>query len=148
MVLKLYGLHASHFVRLAAAVLIEKKVPFEFVKVDLSSGEQRTPEFLAKNPFGLVPVIVCHPLLSLNSSPYNLLDLWLSLWLGQDDDGFIVYETRAICYYIASKYPDQGTPLLPTGLKASTLYQQAVFVEASHFNAHANQATDEMIYKR
>ena len=60
MVLKLYGLHASHFVRLVAAVLMEKQVPFEFVKVDLSKGEQRTPEFLAKNPFGLVPYIVCH----------------------------------------------------------------------------------------
>lgn len=60
MVLKLYGLHASHFVRLVAAVLIEKQVPFELVKVDLSKGEQKTPEFLAKNPFGLVPCIVCH----------------------------------------------------------------------------------------
>lgn len=63
MVLKLYGLHESHFVRLVAAVLIEKQVPFEFVEVDLSKGEQKTPEYLAKNPFGLVPCIVCHPLL-------------------------------------------------------------------------------------
>ena len=69
-------------------------------------------------------------------------------WFDQDDDGFIVYESRAICYYIASKYPNQGTSLLPTGLKASTLYQQAVFVEAFHINEHANQAMDEMIYKR
>ena len=61
MVLKLYGLHASHFVRLVAAVLIEKEVPFELVKVDLSKGEQKTPEFLAKHPFGQVPYIVCHP---------------------------------------------------------------------------------------
>ena len=71
----------------------------------------------------------------------------LVLGLDQDDDGFIVYESRAICYYIASKYPNQGTALLPTGLKGSTLYQQAVFVEVSHFNAHANQAAQEMIYK-
>ena len=61
MVLKLYGLHASHFVRLVAAVLLEKKVPFELVKVDLSKGEQKTPEFLAKHPFGQVPYIVCNP---------------------------------------------------------------------------------------
>ena len=64
MVLKLYGLHASHFVRLVAAVLIEKKVPFEFVKVELSKGEQKTPEFLAKHPFGQVPLIVCHSFLN------------------------------------------------------------------------------------
>ena len=64
MVLKLYGLHASHFVRLVAAVLIEKEVPFELIKVDLSKGESKTPEFLAKHPFGQVPCIVCYPLLN------------------------------------------------------------------------------------
>lgn len=122
MVLKLYGLHASAFVRLVAAVLIEKQVPFELVVVNLSKGESKTPEFLSKHPFGQVPLI--------------------------DDDGFIVYETRAICYYIASKYANQGTPLLPTGLEANTRYQQAVFVEASHINEHAHQATKEKIYKR
>ena len=75
MVLKLYGLHASYWVRLVAAVLIEKQVSFEFVEVDLSKGEQRKPEFLAKNPFGLVPYIVCH----LNFFPCNLLNLFCCL---------------------------------------------------------------------
>ena len=74
MVLKLYGLHASYFVRLVAAVLIEKGVPFEFVKVDLFKGEQKKPEFLANSPFAKVPYIVCHP--PLNFVPYNLLDLF------------------------------------------------------------------------
>jgi len=46
------------------------------------------------------------------------------------------------------KYADQGTPLLPTGLEATTRYQQAVFVEASHFNDHAHQALKERYYKR
>ena len=58
MVLKLYGLHESPFVRLVAAVLIEKEVPFELVEVNLFKRENRTPEFLSKNPFGLVPYIV------------------------------------------------------------------------------------------
>jgi glutathione S-transferase len=74
MVLKLYGLHESHFVRLVAAVLIEKKVPFELVRVDLSKGEQRTPEFLAKNPFGQVPCIVCP-----SSSPLFLFSFILTI---------------------------------------------------------------------
>lgn len=60
MVLKLYGYHAASSCRLVAAVLIEKKVPFEFVEVDLRKGEQKAPEYLAKNPFGKVPCIVCH----------------------------------------------------------------------------------------
>ena len=61
MVLKLYGLHASYPVRLVASILIEKQVPFELIKVDLSKREQKTPEFLARNPFGKVPCIVCQP---------------------------------------------------------------------------------------
>jgi glutathione S-transferase len=64
MVLKLYGLHASTFTRLVAAVLFEKQVPFELVKVDIFKGENKTPEFLSKHPFGQVPYIVCNPSLS------------------------------------------------------------------------------------
>jgi len=114
MVLKLYGVSSSPFVRLVAAALLEKQVPFELVKVDYANREHKTPEYLTKHPFGQIPYI--------------------------DDDGFILYESKAICYYIALKYPNQGTPLLPTGLQASALHQQAVCVEASHFNNHLMQA--------
>ena len=59
MVLKLYGVYRSPCVRLAAAVLLEKQVPFELVSVDYTKGEQKSPEYLAKHPFGQVPCIVC-----------------------------------------------------------------------------------------
>jgi glutathione S-transferase len=59
MVLKLYGVYRSPFVRVAAAVLLEKKVPFEVVPVDLANGENKTPEYLAKHPFGQIPYMVC-----------------------------------------------------------------------------------------
>lgn len=38
--------------------LEELGVPFEKVKVDLSKGEQKKPEFLAKNPNGKIPLLV------------------------------------------------------------------------------------------
>ncbi|KAF8798277.1 glutathione S-transferase [Phlegmacium glaucopus] len=122
MVFKLYGVPQSPFVRLVAAVLLEKKVPFELVLVDMANGQHKSPEYLSKHPFGQVPYI--------------------------DDDGFILYESKAICHYIASKYPSQGTPLLPTGLEAIALFQQAVSVEASHFNQHALAAAREVLSKR
>ena len=59
MVLKLYGVYRSPWVRLVAAVLHEKQVPFELVSVDLANREQKLPEYLAKHPFGQVPYIVC-----------------------------------------------------------------------------------------
>lgn len=58
MVLKLYGFSVSTCTRRVAAILHEKNVPFEFVSVDLRKGEQKTPEFIKFQPFGVVPYIV------------------------------------------------------------------------------------------
>ena len=68
--------------------------------------------------------------------------------LDQDDDGFILYESRAICHYLALKYPNQGTPLLPIGIQANALYQQAVFVELLHFYQHGYSAAKETYGKQ
>jgi Glutathione S-transferase, N-terminal domain len=60
MVLKLYGVYASHWVRLVAAVLHEKQVPFELVSVHFANKEKiKSPEYLEKHPYGQVPYIVC-----------------------------------------------------------------------------------------
>ena len=58
MVLKLYGIYRSGWVRLVAAVLQEKQVPFELVYVDFDNGEHKLPEYLEKHPFGQIPYIV------------------------------------------------------------------------------------------
>jgi len=123
MVLKLYGSPQSTAisVRLVAFVLREKRVPYELVPIDFSKKEHKSPEYLEKQPFGQVPYI--------------------------DDDGFILYESRAICYYIAAKYPNQGTPLLPTELKANALFHQAASVEICHFSENVLKAMEEMLYK-
>ena len=63
MVLKLYGIYRSSWVRLVAAVLHEKKVPFELVPVDLDNKEHKSPEYLEKHPFGQIPYIVCDSLI-------------------------------------------------------------------------------------
>jgi glutathione S-transferase len=61
-----------------------------------------------------------------------------------------VYESRAICRYIARKYEDQGTPLLPpkNDIKAEALFEQAASVETANFHAHADAALIVHYYRR
>ncbi|KAJ6480557.1 glutathione S-transferase [Mycena vitilis] len=77
------------------------------------------PHFLEKQPFGQVPYI--------------------------DDDGFILYESRAICRYIAAKHPESG--LLPTGPQANALFEQAASVELTNFEPSASKGGHEL-YKK
>ena len=42
----------------AAMILTEKGIPFDRVEIDLRNRQQKTPEFLAINPAGQVPVYV------------------------------------------------------------------------------------------
>ena len=44
--------------RRAAVMLEECGLPYTLHKVDLAKGEQKTPEFLAMNPQGAIPVLV------------------------------------------------------------------------------------------
>ena len=48
----------SYKVRLALAQL---GIPYRLVEVDILKGESRTPEFLAKNPNGQVPLLEVAP---------------------------------------------------------------------------------------
>jgi glutathione S-transferase len=56
--LKLYQFAASGNSRIVRLVLEEKGLPFTRVNIDVTKGENRTPEFLKLNPRGKVPVLV------------------------------------------------------------------------------------------
>ncbi|XP_057434046.1 glutathione S-transferase F9-like [Lotus japonicus] len=88
--------------------LIEKEIEFESVPVDLSKGENKTPEFLKIQPFGKIPVI-------------------------QDGD-YTLYESRAINRYLAEKYKNQGTELLGKTIEERGLVEQWLEVEAQNFH--------------
>ncbi|KAJ7253568.1 glutathione S-transferase [Mycena rebaudengoi] len=119
MTIKLIGSPYSTCTKRCATVLFEKKVPFEFINIDFD--KLKTPEFLAKQPFGQIPYI--------------------------DDDGFILYESRAICRYIAEKYANQGTKLVPTDLKGKALFEQAASTEYSSFDPPCSKAVAEVVFK-
>ncbi|KAL0574241.1 hypothetical protein V5O48_007712 [Marasmius crinis-equi] len=123
MVLKLYGSTTSTCTLTVATVLYEKQIPYEFHNIDRSIGGHRTPEYLEKQPFGEVPYIV--------------------------DDGFLLYESRAICRYLALKYADKDPKLIPdpTDLKATARFEQGASIEQSNFDAIASRAVYENAFK-
>jgi glutathione S-transferase len=86
--MKLYGFGPTRSLR-ALWGLNELDADFEFVSVNLSAGEHRSPDFLRLNPAGRVPVL--------------------------EDGGDVITESAAIVLYLADKYPDKG--LLPSDIK-------------------------------
>ncbi|KAG2142274.1 glutathione S-transferase [Suillus bovinus] len=118
---KLYGFPGSTCTRLVALVCKEKNIPYELTQVNLMKGEQKAPSFTAIQPFGQVPYI--------------------------DDDGFILYESRAIARYIIKKHPNQGTPLIPSDPKAEALFEQAASIETFNFNAFVAPIVAEKVFK-
>jgi len=101
-----------------ALVLAELKVPHENVHVELVKGEHKAPGYMKNQPFGQVPYL--------------------------DDDGFILYESRAICRYLVTKCK---SPLIPSDLKKNALFEQAASIEYSSFQPHAAEAAYEVLYK-
>ena len=85
--MKLYEFAPTRSIRVRW-VLQELGVEFESIAVNLRTGEHRTPNFLAINPAGKLPVLI--------------------------DDEQSMTESVAICLYLAEKYPDHN--LIPTDL--------------------------------
>jgi len=80
---KLYSMQSSgnsYKVRLALALL---NAPYHAIEIDILRGESRTPDFLAKNPSGQVPLL-------------------------EVAEGRYLAESNAILWYVAG-----GTPLAP-----------------------------------
>ncbi|KAJ6535298.1 glutathione S-transferase [Mycena vulgaris] len=123
MVLKLYSpTHANAGCGIVAMVLAEKQIPFELIVVNTAKKEHKAPEYLVIQPFGQVPMI--------------------------DDNGFLLYESRAICRYLAEKYAGQGIALLPTTLEGKALFEQAASIEFATFFPKILNVSMEGLYKK
>ena len=102
--MKLYFHPMSGNSRRVLLVATHLEVPLERVLVDLPKGEQRERPHLGRNPNGRVPVL--------------------------DDDGFLLWESRAIMVYLAEKTP--GQTLLPTDLRGRADVNRWLFWCAAH----------------
>jgi len=114
--MKLYGHPSSTCTRKVLATLNEKGQNADFIVVELSKGEHKAADYLTRQPFGQIPVI--------------------------DDNGFVLYESRAIARYVDETLP--GPKLTPTDAKGRALMEQWISVETSNFTPHAMK----IIYQR
>jgi glutathione S-transferase len=86
--MKIYDFPLAPNPRRVRIFLAEKNIDIVYVHVDISKGENRTVEFMEKNPLGGLPVL-------------------------EFDDGTYLTESVAICRYFEGMYPEP--PLMGVG---------------------------------
>jgi glutathione S-transferase len=91
-------------------------IPFEYREVDILKGESRTPAFLAKNPFGQIPVL-------------------------ELDDGTCLRESGAILLYLS-----EGTALLPDDKLLRTRVLEWIGFEQTHVDGVISRARFRRAY--
>ncbi|MDW8250769.1 MAG: glutathione S-transferase N-terminal domain-containing protein [Myxococcales bacterium] len=116
--MKVVGHPMSTCTRKVLCTLAEKGAEYEFVTVDLMKGEHKTPAYLAKHPFGVVPVL-------------------------EEEDGFLLYESRAIIRYLDGKLP--GVQLTPSDARTRAEMEQWISVEFSYFTPKAMGVISEAL---
>ncbi|MEE9423346.1 MAG: glutathione S-transferase family protein [Methylococcales bacterium] len=117
--LKIYGLDFSPWVNRVRFTANQIGLEYDYVKVDLMGGEGQSTEYIKVHPAGKVPAI--------------------------DDDGFVLFESGAICRYLATK---STSPLYPDDLKAKAIIDQWTDYSVTHI-AMAMQKVlfNKVIYK-
>jgi glutathione S-transferase len=118
--MKLYGHPWSVNTRKTLMTLAEKGREAEFILVMVPKGEQKSQEHLARHPFGKVPVL--------------------------DDDGFVLYETRAINRYIDGKF--DGPSLTPPEGKGAARLEQWMNVADAYFVPYAHALIVEKLFRQ
>jgi glutathione S-transferase len=116
--MKLFGHPMSTCTRKTMFTLHETETPFELVLVDFAKGEHKGAEHLVRQPFGQVPAL---------------------------DDGFPLYESRAMMRYIDEK---AGHKLTPSDPRQRALMEQWISVETSNFTPHAMKFIYHSIFGR
>ena len=104
--LKIYGIGASNNVNKVRFTANALGLEYELQPVNLLEGEQRSPEFLALNPVGKVPVM-------------------------QDED-FTLFESIAISKYLANKY---NSSLYPQDINQRAVVDQWIDFSNIHLQS-------------
>ncbi|CAB4439888.1 unnamed protein product [Rhizophagus irregularis] len=124
MTITVFGYSASTYSIVIFHILKELGLSYEVVQPS-SFEEIKSPDYLAtKHPFGRIPSL--------------------------SDDGFHIYESRAIARYLINKY--QGTKtstvLIPSDVQKAALVDQFISVEASYYTQHLGKLIYQLIFKK
>jgi glutathione S-transferase len=117
--MKIFGHPMSTCTRKVLTTLAETHTPYELVVVDFAKGEHKQPPHTLRQPFGQVPAL--------------------------EDDGFALYESRAMCRYLNDKVDG---PLVPRDLRARAVSEQWISIESANFSGHAMKFVYQYIFKR
>lgn len=119
--MKIYGLSMSTCTRKVLMTLAEKGHRAELVQVDILKGEGHSAEHLARHPWGKIPAF-------------------------EDDDGWKLYESRAICRYLDAKL--SGPALLPADARQLALVEQWISIEMSIFTPAAMEVIRNLVFAK
>ncbi|RGB28232.1 glutathione S-transferase [Rhizophagus diaphanus] len=124
MTITVFGYSASTYSLVVLHVLKELGLSYEVVQPS-SFEEIKSPDYLAtKHPFGRIPSL--------------------------SDDGFHIYESRAIARYLINKY--QGTKtstvLIPSDVQKAALVEQFISVETSYYTQHLGKLIYQLVFKK
>lgn len=117
--MKLYNASFSPNALRVRAVALELGITLEIIEVDVRAGENRSDEFLAMNPNAKIPVLV--------------------------DDDLVIWESRAINSYLASKKLEHG--LYPDDPKDRAMVDQWLYWQTIHLGPAMQKLSFERFLK-
>lgn len=119
MSMTLYDWKNSYNSRKIRAVAFECDLRIDPVAIDMQAGQNKTPEFLAMNPNGKVPVL--------------------------KDGPVVLWESNAIMCYVAAQDPTHR--LLPTDAQGRAKVDQWLFWQTAHLSPSIGKVSYEKIWK-
>jgi glutathione S-transferase len=117
--MKLYSVQQSNNCRRVNATIAHLGIEVELVEPSLATGDIKKPDYLAMNPNGKVPTLV--------------------------DGDFVLWESRAIMQYVATKKP--GNELWPNDARRQADIARWQFWEASHLSHGTSPFAFEKLFK-
>ncbi|KAH6953773.1 glutathione S-transferase [Ilyonectria sp. MPI-CAGE-AT-0026] len=125
MSVKLLGSAQSTRTQRVLLVLLELDIKYDLEEISMQKGEHKNPDYVKNiHPFGLIPAL--------------------------QDGETQLFESRAICRYLVSKY-GKGSNLLVDNRSSPVeigKFEQAASVEYSYFEPSINTLAYENIFKR